>query len=155
MAQTGVACTKLLAHICVVCEHLGDDCRARFAESEDAATRNEYRLTVSLLQFHEIVMRHPTTGTRQQAACSFEQSVTVDNDCSVRVHAVDVVSTTYINLRLRFRFWGRRWRRLKLHTDDILGANTTPHLPPPGRRVERKQDIRIAVERPAESAGGG
>jgi hypothetical protein len=35
------------------------------------------------------------------------------------------------------------------------GANVAPHLPPPRRKVERKQDIQILPGCRAESAGGG
>ena len=51
-----------LAHICVVCNDLGDNCCARFAEFKDTTARNEYRLTIGLLQFHEVLM-HDATGT--------------------------------------------------------------------------------------------
>lgn len=33
--------------------------------------------------------------------------------------------------------------------------NAAPHLPPPGRQVEHKQDIEIVPGHRAESAGGG
>ena len=34
-------------------------------------------------------------------------------------------------------------------------TNAAPHLPPPGRRVERKQNIQILSDWRAESGGGG
>jgi hypothetical protein len=38
----------------------------------------------------------------------------------------------------------------------LKGAhNVAPHLPPPGKLVERKQDIQILPNRRADSTGGG
>ena len=39
--------------------------------------------------------------------------------------------------------------------DEMAQANAAPHLPPPGRKVERKTDDRIGPAWRAESAGGG
>jgi hypothetical protein len=36
-----------------------------------------------------------------------------------------------------------------------LPANNAPHLPPPGRRVERTHDIQTRASCRAESDGGG
>jgi len=36
-----------------------------------------------------------------------------------------------------------------------MQSNAAPHLPPPGRQVERNKDIRTAPKLRAESAGGG
>jgi hypothetical protein len=45
-----------------------------------------------------------------------------------------------------------------LSRDEDIRANppnAAPHLPPPGRQVERKQHDQILPDRRAESAGGG
>jgi hypothetical protein len=99
-------------------DRLAHQCRPGLAKPENGASRYEYRLTILLLQLHELGESAASPGRGKQAACSFEQSVAIYDDFLIRLHAVNIVTPARVDLWLS-SWWGdRRWYRPMSETRD-------------------------------------
>jgi len=85
-------------------DRLAHQRRPGLAKPENGASRYEYRLSILLLQFHELGESAASPGGGKQAARSFEQSVAIYDDFLGRLDAVNIVSPARVDLWLRF--WG-------------------------------------------------